>query len=189
MFARREIRNRETPRDTLSDSHDRMQSRKVTRQKSLFLFFLFFFYAKNQSDRYRRNDKSNSRSVLPVKKGIPKFFLSIFPCRFTDRGKGKFFSLPPNRTDRTKNNRRKIIWRACQLSVDINYPITRLKLKIWRFFTTLTDLFIVRDIDLNRVIEIVGKHFRQLVTQNSFSVNLVNLITFAVIFIGARADR
>lgn len=63
-------------------------------------------------------------------------------------------------------------------------------MKIWRFFTTLTDLFIVRDIDLmNRVIEIVGKHFSQLVTQNSFSVNLVNLITFAVIFIGARADR
>lgn len=95
MFARREIRNRETPRDTLSDSHDRMQSGKVTRQKSLFLFFLFFFYAKNQSDRYRRNDKSNSRSVLPVKKGIPKFFLSIFPCRFTDRGDQRKIFFPP----------------------------------------------------------------------------------------------
>lgn len=191
MFARREIRNRETPRDTLSDSHDRMQSGKVTRQKSLFLFFSFFSTPKIKAIDIVETINQILAACCLLKKGFPSFSCRFFPVVSPIGAiKGKFFSLPPNRTDRTKNNRRKIIWRACQLSVDINYPITRLKLKIWRFFTTLTDLFIVRDIDLmNRVIEIVGKHFRQLVTQNSFSVNLVNLITFAVIFIGARAGR
>lgn len=60
--------------------------------KSLYFFFLL--NAKNQSDRYRRNDKSNSRSVL-------KRDSKVFPVdfsRFIDRTpiKGEhFFFFPP----------------------------------------------------------------------------------------------
>ena len=148
------IRNRETLRDTLSDSQIWC---KVTRQKTCSFFFFFFFpfffslslYAKNQSDR--NIVETINQILLPAlkKRDSQVFHVDFFPV--VSPIKGEIFSpfFPsPNRTDRTKNNRRKIIWRACQPSVDTNYPIrcTRLKLKIWRFSATLADLSVVRRI-------------------------------------------
>lgn len=91
------IRNRETLRDTLSDSHGIWC--KVTRQKtcSFFFFssFLFFFSLcqKSKRSKYRRNDKSNSVACVK-KKGFPSFSRRFFPCRFTDQRRNFFPSFP-----------------------------------------------------------------------------------------------
>lgn len=146
------IRNRETLRDTLSDSHDMMEKwrgRKPALSSFFLLSFFFSLYAKNQSDR--NIVETINQILLPAlkKRDSQVFHVDFFPV--VSPIKGEIFSpfFPsPNRTDRTKNNRRKIIWRACQPSVDTNYPIrcTRLKLKIWRFSATLADLSVVRRI-------------------------------------------
>lgn len=147
------IRNRETLRDTLSDSHG-IWCKSDEAENLLFLLFFFFLlffslYAKNQSDR--NIVETINQILLPAlkKRDSQVFHVDFFPV--VSPIKGEIFSpfFPsPNRTDRTKNNRRKIIWRTCQPSVDTNYPIrcTRLKLKIWRFSATLADLSVVRRI-------------------------------------------
>lgn len=90
------IRNRETLRDTLSDSQIWC---KVTRQKTCSFFFFFFFpfffslRQKSKRSKYRRNDKSNSVACVK-KKGFPSFSRRFFPCRFTDQRRNFFPSFP-----------------------------------------------------------------------------------------------
>ena len=91
------IRNRETLRDTLSDSHDMMEKWRG-RKPALSSFFLlsFFFFSlcqKSKRSKYRRNDKSNSVACVK-KKGFPSFSRRFFPCRFTDQRRNFFPSFP-----------------------------------------------------------------------------------------------
>lgn len=95
------IRNRETLRDTLSDSHGIWC--KVTRQKTCSFFFFFFFpfffslslYAKNQSDR--NIVETINQILLPA---LKKRDSQVFPVDFfpvVSPIKGEIFSPPSPR--------------------------------------------------------------------------------------------